>query len=129
MRNKLQGLTRLEVAKLLGVKPLPLSEVIAVLNKPQPSRLQVELVIKSLKYHACQHILNFEMNRPTVSHSDYCWLRDLVMTASYRFGIDIYKEYKAEVAQKCSRNLETEVQGKFKSPHCGVQSQYTYTVY
>lgn len=104
MRNKAYGLSRLEINKMQSSKPLPQSKAIEILNLSERTRFQTEQAIKSLKYHYCQHILNFEMKRPSVSHSDYVTFANLVGCASQRLGIDIYTEYKEDYFRQVRGN-------------------------
>lgn len=129
MRNKTIGLTRLEVAKLQNSKPLPLNQTVELLNAPERTRLQTEQVIKSVKHLACQHILNYELNRPSVSNSDFRKLLDLVNYASRIVGIDIYSEYKEEYLFR-TRGRAIPIEAKsFVCDTYGMQTEYAYASY
>ena len=129
MRNKTNGLSRLEITKLQNGKPLALSKTIEILNLPSPTRFQIEQAIKSIKHNACQHIFNTEMNRPTVSHSDFLKLRDLVIFASHKVHVDIYAEYKAECLLNIRGREVSDTPRAFVNPQSGVQHQYAHMQY
>lgn len=96
MRNKNYGLTQHEIKLVKQSNPLALSQMYELLNAPTLSRYQYELVVKAIKYNACQHILNAEKNRFSVSHECLINLKILVTQASKHLGFDIYTEYVAE---------------------------------
>lgn len=129
MRNKTYGLSRLEISKLQSSKPLSLDKTIEILNSTDRTRFQTEQAIKSIKYHACQHILNAEINRPTVSHAQRNEFINLVIGASQRLGLDIYKEYKMEYLQKTGVVKTTNEPQMVVYPQLGTQHQYAHMNY
>lgn len=129
MRNKTQGLSRLEITKLQNSKPLPLSESVAILNLPTQTRFQTEQVVKSIKHYACQHILNAERNRPTLSHADFMKFRDLVVFASNKLQVDIYSEYKEECFRSMRGRETADEPRAFVYQQSGVQHQYAHMQY